>query len=403
MELIERADVLTLLQTQFKNIAEGEGHCVFVSGEAGIGKTSLVKVFCKQQKDDCIIYRGACEALFTPRPLAPLYDFIWQVNSDLLPNSHTIEERSELFLKFFLELSKKKEKILIVFEDIHWADEATLDFIKFFARRISQLRCLFILTYRDDELQSGHPLRNVLGDLPPDIFKRVQLTALSRDAVYKLANEKGYDGENVYTITGGNPFYLNEILAAYSPGVPENIKDAILSVYNRQEEGTKHAWQICSVIPEGLEISRFAKLKSSWDKGMDHCFALKIMIIKNNRIVFKHELYRRTIEASLSPFKRIEFNKQILDLFLTSFEEAGEIERIVHYAKNANENKLVVKYAPVAAKQAASVGAHVEASKLFLTAIEYSGENNTNQLVEFYEAYAYECYLTNQLKDAIIY
>jgi predicted ATPase len=108
----------------------------------------LVKAFCKQQQGDCTIYQGACDALFTPRPLAPLYDIIWQVNKDLWPASHNIEKRTELFTAFFRELSKRKEKILIVFEDIHWADEATLDFIKFFARRITQLPCLFILTYR---------------------------------------------------------------------------------------------------------------------------------------------------------------------------------------------------------------------------------------------------------------
>src|SRR4051812_7999085 len=122
MELIERAGFLNLLRTQFENI-DGEGHCVFVSGEAGIGKTSLVKAFCKEQKGDCNIYLGACDALFTPRPLAPLYDIMWQVNGDLWPDSHTIEERSQLFSGFFRELSKQKEKILIIFEDIHWADE----------------------------------------------------------------------------------------------------------------------------------------------------------------------------------------------------------------------------------------------------------------------------------------
>src|SRR3954462_12919498 len=117
MELIERADVLAFLHTQLKSVTDGEGHCVFISGEAGMGKTALVKAFSKQQEDDCTIYQGACDDLFTPRPLAPLYDIIWQVGSNLLPNNHTIE-RSELFTKLFQELSNKKEKILIIFEDI---------------------------------------------------------------------------------------------------------------------------------------------------------------------------------------------------------------------------------------------------------------------------------------------
>src|SRR4051794_21444512 len=234
MELIERDGFLQLLQTQFNNVANGEGHCVFVSGDAGIGKTALVKAFLKQQDDDCLIYQGACDALFTPRPLAPLYDILWQVNKNRWAVSPTQEERSALFANFFQELSTKKEQILIVFEDIHWADEGTLDFIKFFARRISQLHCLFILTYRDDEIYSQHPLRNVLGQLPADSFSKLSISPLSREAVQKMAAEKGYSGEDVYSISGGNPFYVNEILASYSPGVPDNIKDSILSVYNRQ-------------------------------------------------------------------------------------------------------------------------------------------------------------------------
>jgi DNA-binding CsgD family transcriptional regulator len=403
MELIERDGFLNVLQMQFNNIAQGEGYCILISGEAGIGKTALVKTFLKRQVDNCLIYKGACDALFTPRPLAPLYDILWQVNKDRWPVSPTLEERSTLFANFFQELTTKKGRILIVFEDIHWADEGTLDFIKFFARRISQIPCLFILTYRDDEIHSRHPLRNVLGQLPADSFTKLLITPLSKAAVARMAMEKGYNGEDVYSISGGNPFYVNEILASYSQGVPENIKDAILSVYDRLDEGTKHAWQVCSVIPEGLEIERFAKIKSSWNEEMDHCFAMNILIVQNNKVVFKHELYRRTIEESLSPFKRIALNRMILELFFESFEKEGEIERIVHYAKNANENKMVVKYAPFAAKQAAVAGAHIDASKLFLTAIEYSDGNNTDQLVEFYEAYAYECYLTNQIRDAIFY
>ena len=388
------------LQTKFESIAEGEGHCVMLCGEAGIGKTSLVKAFCQQKKNESEIYYGTCDALFTPRPLAPIYDIIWQIRGN---NDFDATDRSVLFSQLFHEIEVQHETTLIVIEDIHWADEATLDFIKFFARRISRIHCLLILTFRDNEILDNHPLRNVLGQLPPHSFTRLQLSPLSRQAVEEMAEERGYKGEDVFSISGGNPFYVTEILASYSPGVPDNIKDSILSVYHQQEKGTKNAWEICSIIPEGLEINRFAKIKSNWDAEMDHCFALKIIVVKNNRVIFKHELYRRTIEGSLSPFKRIALNKTMLDLFLDSFEEEGEIERIVHYAKNANENKLVVKYAPIAARQAASVGAHIEASKLFLTAIEYSDGNDVDQMVEFYESYAYECYLINQIKDAIIY
>ena len=69
MELIERDSFLTALRSQFENVSEGEGRSIFVSGEAGIGKTSLIKAFCNEVKNKCNIYQGICDALFTPRPL----------------------------------------------------------------------------------------------------------------------------------------------------------------------------------------------------------------------------------------------------------------------------------------------------------------------------------------------
>lgn len=406
MELLEREEFLISLRTQFEKAAEGEGHCVFVSGEAGIGKTSLIKAFCREKKNEANIYTGTCDALFTPRPLAPLYDIAWQIRKDMWENSKTIEDRAGLFAKFGYELSNPEKQTLLIFEDIHWADEATLDFIKFFSRRITHTSCLFILTYRDNEIHSRHPLRNVLGDLAPDSFTRLHLVPLSRPSVEKMAKEKGYRGEdvhNVYSVSGGNPFYVNEILASYSQGVPENIKDSILSVYNRLDEKTKYFWEILSVLPTGLETGYLEKMDPQYEVALGNCIDSQILVPSQGQLWFKHELYRRTIEESLSPLKRLALHKKILDLFQQGFEENGQIERILHHAKNANEHDLVVHYAPLAAVQAAAVGSHMEASKLYLSAIEYYQGNDPDTLLRFYEPYAYECYLTNQIKEAIIY
>lgn len=403
MELIERAEFLATLLNKFKTVVEGEGHCIFLSGIAGIGKTSLVNTFCKELKYNCNIYRGTCDALFTPRPLAPLYDIAWQMRNDFWQNSESMADRAGLFSKFFYELSNQEKTSLIVFEDIHWADEATLDFIKFLGRRITQLQCLFILTYRDDEIHSHHPLRSVLGQLPVDSFTRLELTPLSKEAVKKLASEKGYEGEYVYNMTGGNPFYVNEMLASYNVGVPESIKDAILSTYYSSGETTKRVWEFLAVIPDRFEIKYLEKYEPLYAPAIENGIQSKILFIKDGLISFKHELFRIAVESSLSPFKRVAINKRILDLFRESFEQKEEIERIIHHAKNANEYDIVVQYAPLAAKQAACVGAHIEASRLYLSAIEYYQGNDTDILLQFYEAYAYECYLTNQIKEAIIY
>lgn len=403
MELFERAEFLAVLHTALESISDGEGHCVFVCGEAGMGKTSLVKTFCKEVKDDCKVFLGACDALFTPRPLAPLYDIMWQINNNPLPNSHSIEERSGLFANFFREVSQVRGKTVIVFEDIHWADEATLDFIKFLTRRITQLRCLFILTYRDNEIDARHPLRNVLGQLIPGSFTKMSLPPLSKQAVEKLAAERGYEGEDIYAISGGNPFYVNELLAAYNVEIPDSIRDSILFAYNRCDEKSKTVWDILAVMPAAFELDYIEKVAPAYADEVALCLDYKILVIENNRISFKHEIFRKTIESLISPFKKIKLHKKILELFLSHFEENGEIERIVHHAKNANDYDLVVRYAPVAATRAASVGAHAEAARLYHSAIECYQGQDTDTLIRFYESYAYECYLTYQIREAIIY
>jgi len=403
MELIERDGFLATLRFQFEGVMESEGRCVFVSGEAGIGKTSLIKAFCNEVKNKCNIYKGICDALFTPRPLAPLYDVLLQLGKRIPQNNIDVTNRTAFFTNFFQELNERREVSVVVFEDIHWADEATLDFIKFLARRITQLKCFFILTYRDTEIHTSHPLRNIMGQLSPVSFTRIELQPLSKQAVEHLAEERGYNGEDVYRLTSGNPFYVSEILASYSEGVPDNIKDSVLSVYNRGNEKVKRVWEILSVLPTAFEIIYLDRLDPSYIPAVQTCIDAKILVIDNGRIFFKHELYRRTIESSLSPLARISLNKKVLDLLLERFEENHATERIIHHAKNANEYDLVVKYAPIAAKQAASVGAHIEAARLFLTAIEYYQGNDEDILLQFYESYSYECYLTNQPKEAIIY
>ncbi len=236
MELIERAEHLTALHDKYNDMAAGEGHCIMLSGEAGIGKTALVRAFCQEHRHHAKVYLGTCDALFTPRPLAPVYDVIWQIWED---QPGPAEDRSTLFTDFINRFDQLPGPSLLVFEDIHWADEATIDFIKFLARRITRFRCLFILTWREEEVHAGHPLKQLLGQLPPHSFTRLQLPPLSRTAVEDLAKTRGYRGEDVYDIAGGNPFYVNEILASYSPGIPDNIKDSILSVFNRLDANTR--------------------------------------------------------------------------------------------------------------------------------------------------------------------
>ncbi|MGC4104135.1 helix-turn-helix transcriptional regulator [Ferruginibacter sp.] len=403
MQLVEREEFLASLHQCFENVLEGEGHSMFVCGESGIGKTSLVKQFCRTVNKRATILLGTCDALFAPRPLGPLYDVLLQLKKDWTGYNETITDRTAFFAQLFLELKAHPHPVIILFEDIHWADEATLDFIKFLARRITQLPCVFLLTYRDNEIDARHPLRTVLGQLIPGSYSRIVLPHLSKEAVEQMAESRGYNGEEVYKISGGNPFYVQEMLASYNLGVPENIRDSILAAYSRCDEKAKLVWDLLSVQPSGFELEYLEQLDAAYPDVVGTFIEHRILIVEEQRLFFKHELFRRTIESSLSPFLRISLHKMILERFRQSFETRHQVERIIHHAKNANEYELVVQYAPEAAKKAAALGAHIEAAKLYLTAIEYYNKQDKEVLVTFYEAYAYECYLTNQVKEAIIY
>lgn len=402
MELIEREPFLDLLQNILSGVEEGEGHCVFVIGEAGIGKTSLIDTFCKKQHKNIKIFKGLCDPLFTPRLLAPFYDIALQMKIDWWEQAGSIVDRSRLFAKFFQELSRNNDPVVMVFEDIHWADDATFDFIKFIVRRISQLRCLFILSYRDDG-RSVPAVRNMLAELPADRVTRLALKPLSKEAVGRMAEEKGFNGDEVYGIAGGNPFYVTEILSSYSLGVPESIRDAILSAYHRTEEDTREVWDFLSVIPTSFEIKYIEKFDPYCALAIENCLHHHILIIQDGFISFKHELFRKTIEAALSPMRRTELNKKVLRMLQASFDRAGDLERIIHHAKAANEYDTVFHYAPLAAKQAALLGSHTQSAQLYLSAIQYYQGTDEAILLPLYESYAYECYLTNQVKEAILY
>ncbi len=238
--LVERSINLEDLTSQFTSVTGGKGHAVFLMGEAGVGKTSLVNHFLNSLGTSAVIYNGACDPLFTPRPLGPLYDVAQHIGSHFLKLLKNEKDRAIIFASFLEELSTSVSPVILIFEDVHWADDATADFIKFLCRRINRFKCLFLITYRDQEIHKRHPLRNIFSELPAADFSKMTLQPFSREAVEKLVLAKGYSSaENIYTLTGGNPFYVTEILASYSPGIPERVKDAILAVFNTRDEYTQ--------------------------------------------------------------------------------------------------------------------------------------------------------------------
>jgi hypothetical protein len=156
---------------------------------------------------------GACDDLVTPRTLGPFRDMARDAALALAEAVEPGAGREAVFGAVHQELAGRPT--VLVVEDVHWADDATLDVLRYLAWRIRELPCVLVLTYRD-ELGGDHPLRRVLGALPHRRVRRLGLRPLSVGAVEELAGGHGADAAAVLAVTAGNPFFVTEVLA--NPG-----------------------------------------------------------------------------------------------------------------------------------------------------------------------------------------
>ena len=236
MELVERGELLQSLADRLRSVASGLGHCVLVSGEAGIGKTSLLKELAAQ-RGDAHLWWGACDALQTPHPLAPLQDIARSAEVGFGELLGSQSSRALLFEAVLTELQQSRHPVLLVIEDVHWADGATLDLLKFLGRRIDRAPCLLVITYRDDELTPTHPLRLLIGELPHSLVTRLDLPRLSAAGVELLARNALRSPAGLHAATHGNPFFVTEVLRYGIKGVPRGVQDLVLARFARLAPG----------------------------------------------------------------------------------------------------------------------------------------------------------------------
>ena len=238
MMLLERGPVLASLRQYAHEAGQGEGLLVLIAGEAGVGKSVLIERF-QRDLPDARWSWGACDGLSTPRPLAPLFDLA-DLGGALEDLCRARPERDELFAALLRQVTADDRLDVIVIEDIHWADEATLDLMRFLTRRIRAASVLVIATYRDDWLLPSSPLRLALGDLGARRWtRRLELPPLSVEAVRTMAAGTDLDADQLYQLAGGNPFYVTEMLETGTHGVPLSARDAILSRTGRLSEAAR--------------------------------------------------------------------------------------------------------------------------------------------------------------------
>ena len=230
MELLEREQHLCRLEEHLGQAAAGHGRMVLVGGEAGVGKTTLVDAFCLRIVGPSRVLRTSCDALSTPSPLSPVRDLAPALDLPIDQYAGEEDGRDRIFRAVFAALAAQSEPTVVIGEDAHWGDGASLDLLRFLARRIGALPVLCVVTYRDDEIGVDHPLRLVLGDLATaPAVHRMSLLPLSEKATERLADINGRDVAALHRLTGGNPFFLTEVLAPEEKTVLASVGDAVLA------------------------------------------------------------------------------------------------------------------------------------------------------------------------------
>jgi DNA-binding CsgD family transcriptional regulator/tetratricopeptide (TPR) repeat protein len=357
-ELLDREVPLAVLQAALERTRTGRGEVAIVTGEAGIGKTSLVRDFLTRLPAEIHAYAGVCDDLVTPRPLGPLHDIGRQVGGEL---GTLVRDGAppEVVQHALLDLvGRLPPPPVLVLEDLHWADEATLDVVTFLGRRIAERPMLLVLTYRDVDVDARHPLTRALASLPPRRVTTQRLEPLTRHAVELLAAGGELDPTQLHAVTGGNPFYVTEVLAGAGAGLPATVAFAVTARVGRLPEPTRQLLQLLALVPSRVDTRVVAALQPDWQTVLGPAEANGMVELHDGALSFRHELARQAVAEQVPAIVASGWHARILEV-LTSVGADPAV--LVHHAERAGDHDAVARHAPIAARAAHAAEAHREA------------------------------------------
>jgi len=395
--LIERSSFLASLEGLLSEALDGSGRLVFLGGEAGVGKTTLAAALTGSGSGaGPAVRRGCCDSVTTAEALGPVLDALPQ----LAEAADRADGVSKLRLFRQVRDALSASPMLLLLEDVHWADEATLDILRFLGRRLTGTRLMILATFRSEEVGHEHPLTVVMGDLAglPGVV-RMQLPALSAAGVRQLLDQVGsaLDADAIFRLTGGNPFYVTEVAAAGSGQVPATVRDAVLARVSRLSPAAREVAAAASVLGRRAEADFLAAVSGQPLAAVDECLERGVLVLAEEEVGFRHDLARLAVERSLPPARRSAAHAGTL-AELTS-RGSHDHRRLAYHAAGCGDRAAVARHAPLAAARAARLGAHREAAEQFQLALRHHERPDLTRAA-LLQQLSYECYLTDQLTRA---
>lgn len=397
--LLERDDLLATLARLTEAAAQGRGRVVLVGGEPGIGKTSLLQRFAARAPAARVLW-GGCEALATPRPFGPLHDFIDATGARLRQAFAAHADRGTLFAALLDELAAPPAPTVLVIDDLHWADAATLDLVKYLGRRIARVPALLVASHRDDAASMA-PLRAVFGELPPADVARVAVPRLTPAAVQALADGAGRSAAGVHEATGGNPFFVAEVLAHAGEGVPATVRDAVLARADRLDAAAREVLDLAAVVPRAIELALLEAVLAPAPEAVERCVAAGLLVPEGSSLRFRHELARVAVEEAIGPLRARAWHARVLAALQGPAAACATLAREVHHGHRAQDAQAVLRAAPEAAREAARRGSRREAAAHCRTALAYAGALAPAARARLLDDYAAHCFELGELDAAI--
>jgi DNA-binding CsgD family transcriptional regulator/tetratricopeptide (TPR) repeat protein len=402
--LIERDEPLAALARHLAEAAAGSGRFVVVRGEAGIGKTALLRAFLRGCPTDIEILAGASDGISTPQPYGPLEDMVDVLGPDLRALLDANAARGEIGRWLLERLSGGVH--VVAFEDLQWADDATLELLAHLARRLDGLRVLIVVTLRegDDTAPNVARILGSIASLP--VVRQLPLDPLSVAGVARLARsvqparDGGIDVGELHRITAGNPFFASEVLSGPTGDtgtIPLSVLDAVRARVARLDSRGQRALQAAAVIGLRAEPWLLAAIAGEDLIGIDDCLRIGLLT-KGDGIAFRHELTRMAVLEDLPVVHGIALHRAAL----AALERAGvgDAARLAYHAEGAADRAAVLRHASAAAGRALAMGALNEAAAQFARALRSADGAPKPQRAELLEGQSHVLFLINHLPEA---
>lgn len=348
--LVEREAQLGALRSA---VASKTGRIVLVTGEAGAGKSSVVRAMIAETSQR--VLSGSCDNLRTPRPFGPVVEWGQTADSALVESISRGAQPHEVLDKALSLL--KREPTLAVIEDVHWIDDATTDLVRYVGRRLQETASTLVLTYRPDEVLPGSALFLALGDLAVARPEHIATPPLTRKGVADLAAGSALDVDVLLERTGGNAFFVTACVAS-GEALPQSVRDAVLArLYRLSPEAIEIA-QLVSIFPGSVASASIVELGAG-SAALEECLDDGLLVEDALRLRFRHELGREAVYEAMPAGTRRGLHR----LALAVLEQSSTYDpsQATHHALESGDVEAALRHAGAAASVAERSGARSEA------------------------------------------